>query len=98
MIIAQGLPAVLEALSASYWVVGAALGDGFAPESIAADRHGGRPLALVMGNEEEGLSAETLAACTQIVTIPGVGHDRMQSLNVAASSAILIHALLRPTA
>ena len=54
-----------------------------------------RPLALVMGNEEEGLSAATLAACGAIVTIPGAGSGQMQSLNVAASSAILIHALLQ---
>ena len=32
-----------------------------------------RPVALVLGNEEEGLSAEVAAACTRLVTIPGTG-------------------------
>ena len=92
----RDLPAVLSALGPNYRVVGAALGTGQPPEAFAGNA---RPLALVMGNEEDGLSSETLAACDGIVTIPGTGPGpeavRMQSLNVAASSAILIHALLR---
>ncbi len=90
--IAQDIAAVLRALSPNYLVVGAALGDGQPPEAFNGDS---RPLALVMGNEEDGLGAETLAACSAIVTIPGAGSGQMQSLNVAASSAILIHALLQ---
>jgi TrmH RNA methyltransferase len=50
-----------------------------------------RPIALVLGNEEDGLPRATLAACDAIVTIPGSGS--VQSLNVSASAAILIHAL-----
>jgi TrmH RNA methyltransferase len=46
----------------------------------------------VLGNEEEGVPATTLAACESIVRIPGAG--RVQSLNVAATAAILVHALL----
>jgi TrmH RNA methyltransferase len=45
---------------------------------------------LVLGNEEDGLRPATLKACDEIVTIPGSG--LVQSLNVAASAAILIYA------
>jgi RNA methyltransferase, TrmH family len=90
--LARDLPAILRALSPNYLVVGAALDNGRPLESFVG---GGRPLALVMGNEEDGLGRETLAACDAIVTIPGAGAGRMQSLNVAASSAILVHVLLQ---
>jgi len=52
-------------------------------------------LAVVLDNEEHGLSPATFGACEAIVTIPGSG--LLQSLNVAASAAILIHALARRT-
>ena len=61
----------------------------------SALRRAERPLALVLGNEEHGLPPATLAACEAIVTIPGSG--LVQSLNVAASAAILLHALARRT-
>ena len=48
-------------------------------------------VALVLGNEEHGLPRATLKACDEIVTIPGSGF--VQSLNVAASAAVLLHAL-----
>jgi TrmH RNA methyltransferase len=87
---ADRLPARLHRLTDSYRVVGAALSEkGRPPEHFRASA---RPIALVLGNEEGGLSAATLAACPEIVTIPGSG--AMQSLNVAATAAILIHALL----
>lgn len=48
-----------------------------------------RPLALVLGNEEHGLAPATLDACEAAVVIHGAG--RVQSLNVSATAAILIH-------
>jgi TrmH RNA methyltransferase len=48
----------------------------------------GRPIALVLGNEEHGLSREVAGACTALVTIPGSG--RVESLNVSAAAAILM--------
>jgi RNA methyltransferase, TrmH family len=48
-----------------------------------------RPFVLALGNEEVGLSAATLETCHACITIPGAG--RVQSLNVSASAAILIH-------
>jgi len=54
---------------------------------------GGKPVALILGNEEKGLDPATLAACDEVVTIPGSG--RVQSLNVAAAAAILIYLATR---
>lgn len=48
-----------------------------------------RPMALVLGNEERGLAAEVEAACERRVRIPGRG--AIESLNVAAAAAILLH-------
>jgi RNA methyltransferase, TrmH family len=79
------LPAALAGLRQGYRIVGAALGLG-AP---LGRRLGGKPPALILGNEEKGLDPATLAACDEVVTIPGSG--RVQSLNVAAAAAILIH-------
>jgi TrmH RNA methyltransferase len=89
------LPAALYDLKPSYRVVGAAPGDG---KPVPAGGMDGRPPALVppalvLGNEERGLDPMTLAACGEVVTIPGGG--QVQSLNVAAAAAILIYALTR---
>jgi RNA methyltransferase, TrmH family len=78
----------LQRLRPSYGVVGTAAGKG-QPLEVALNFE--KPLALVLGNEEHGLPQATLQACDAIVTIPGAG--LVQSLNVAASAAILLHAL-----
>jgi RNA methyltransferase, TrmH family len=80
----------LQQLRRSYRVIGTAAEGG---RSIEELRRGERPLAVVLGNEEHGLAPATLAACESIVTIPGSGS--VQSLNVAASAAILLHALTK---
>lgn len=83
------LPATLNQLSQSYRILGAALGRGMPMKKLGR----GTPAALVLGNEESGIDPATLAACDEIVPIPGSG--RVQSLNVAAAAAILIYALTR---
>jgi TrmH RNA methyltransferase len=75
-------------LRGAYRVVGAAPGE---HTPLSALRQAGKPVALILGNEEDGLLRATLNACDDIVAIPGAG--RVQSLNVAATAAILIHAL-----
>ena len=80
----------LQQLRRSYRVIGTAADNG---QPIEALRRAERPLAVVLGNEEHGLPPATLAACEAIVTIPGSGS--VQSLNVAASAAIILHALTR---
>jgi RNA methyltransferase, TrmH family len=51
------------------------------------------PWALVLGNEETGLAPAVAAACSRLVTIPGSG--RVESLNVSAAAAVLVHELIR---
>lgn len=93
---APALPAVLKRLRASHRVFGTAL-DQTRPTVDAGALTGWRgkqsvkPPAVVLGNEEDGIPPATLAACEAVLTIPGSG--RVQSLNVAATAAILIHAL-----
>jgi TrmH RNA methyltransferase len=83
------LPAALRELRRAYRVVGTSLAMGSVPENRAA----GRPVALLLGNEETGIDAATLAACDEVVRIPGSG--QVQSLNVASAAAILIYLLTR---
>ena len=81
----------LAALSAAgYDVVGAATRG--APAAGPRPRPGA-PWALVLGNEESGLAPAVEAACTRLATIPGAG--RVESLNVSAAAAVLLHELNR---
>lgn len=86
---APDVAGTLRALAAHFTVVGTVAAKGAAPARIDTS---GKPVALVLGNEEDGLPRETQAACTALVTLPGSGH--VQSLNVSAAAAILIYALL----
>ena len=79
----------LKRLRRDYMVVGTALERG---KPLSAYRNSAKPLAVVLGNEEYGLPRDTVAACEAIVTLGGGG--AVQSLNVAATAAILIHELL----
>jgi TrmH RNA methyltransferase len=87
---ATGFARALQQLCRSYRVIGTAAENGKPVEEL---RRSDRPLALVLGNEEHGLPLATLKACDGIVTIAGSGF--VQSLNVAASAAILLHALAK---
>jgi TrmH RNA methyltransferase len=85
---AARLAEVLHGLKASYRIVAAAPGR---HRELATIRRGDKPFALVLGNEEDGLPKATVSACDDIVAIPGSG--QIQSLNVAASAAILLYVL-----
>lgn len=86
---------VCRALQPAYEVLGAAV----SPKSRALrDWTAGRrdrspvqqkPIALVMGNEEHGLSPEVASACSQLITIPG-NSERVESLNVSVATAVLV--------
>jgi RNA methyltransferase, TrmH family len=86
---AAGLPGVLKRLKPAYRIIGTALGTGRPVEQVRLDR----PILLVLGNEEVGLDPVSAAACDEIVTLPGSGW--VQSLNVAATAAVLIHYFTR---
>lgn len=82
--------ASLRALrEAGYAVVGAATrgGKDLRPDHLA-ERLGGSPVALVLGNEEHGMSAAAAATCSHLVTLPGSG--RVESLNVSVAGAVLL--------
>ena len=82
------LPALLQALGPIYRTVAATL----RPGALAlADLPRDRPVALVLGSEEQGVSPAVLAACRREVRIAGSG--LVQSLNVAQAAAVLLHAL-----
>ncbi|MCC6717179.1 MAG: RNA methyltransferase [Acetobacteraceae bacterium] len=84
----RDLPRALLALTPHYRTVAATLDRAAMP---LADLPRDRPVALVLGNEETGLSPAVLAACRRQVRISGAG--RVQSLNVAQAAAVLLHAL-----
>lgn len=87
-------PADLAALR-THWgctLVAAATGEGSVPLDMAQ-----RPerIALLVGTEHSGLSAEALAACDARVRVPmRAGVD---SLNVAVAAAVCLHRLSRGT-
>jgi TrmH RNA methyltransferase len=84
-----GLAEWLRALAAAgYEVIGAATRGGRPDAGAVA----GKPVALVLGNEEQGMAPEVARACTRLVTLPGSG--KVESLNVSVAGAILIWELL----
>lgn len=87
LFLVSDLAAFCRELRPHYFVVGAAVrGEALAPQKT--DGHSGKPIALALGNEEEGLSAAMMAACERLVRIPGTG--KVESLNVSAAAAILL--------
>ena len=78
---------MLRDLRRSYRVIAAAAQNGQPVATLTPDA---RPIALILGNEERGLPHTTMEACDAVVTISGSG--RIESLNVSATAAILLHA------
>ncbi|MFN3448005.1 MAG: TrmH family RNA methyltransferase [Roseococcus sp.] len=87
---AEHLPTLLRRLSGQLLVTAAVAAGGAPPEALPRRK----PIALVLGNEERGPSPEVLSACEARVTLAGSG--LVESLNVAAATAVLLHALTRP--
>lgn len=84
---ADDLPAVLRAVVPRMLPVAAVPRGGVPPREVPREV----PLLLVLGNEEDGLTPATLAACPVRVTLPAAGP--VESLNVSVAAAVLIHAL-----
>ena len=95
----KSLAEFIRALRPVYEVVGADVRGGAAPlrrgmglptherRDSGGSNPGPRPVALVLGNEEDGLAPTVAAACDRLVRIPGRG--AIESLNVAAAAAVL---------
>jgi TrmH RNA methyltransferase len=66
-------------------------------KTLIADRaaalkiHSRPGIALVVGNEETGLSPEVKDCCSALVRVPGTGN--IDSLNVAQATALFLHEL-----
>ncbi len=89
----RNLPKALAALEPHYRTVAATLTPDAMPlQSLPRDR----PVALVLGNEEVGVSVSAAEACRRRVRILGAGP--VQSLNVAQAAAVLLAALTNPVA
>ena len=87
----RDLPRALRLLGERYATIAATLADAAAPlEQLS--RNGST--VLVVGNEESGVTPEVARACRHQVRIAGSG--RVQSLNVAQATAVLLHALAQP--
>ena len=86
-----------ELVDAGYDVVGAAtrggkLGGPGGKPAAGSPAVRAKPIALVLGNEEQGLAPDVAAHCTRLVTIPGSG--KVESLNVSVAAAILLWELI----
>jgi tRNA G18 (ribose-2'-O)-methylase SpoU len=73
-------------------LAGASAHGGTAPEALGCVR----PLALVIGSEGHGISAEIAGSLDHRVTLPLAG--RVDSLNAAVAAGVLLHILTRPLA
>jgi len=79
--------------SLQYDIVAAVAGDD--AETLSSAPRAART-AIVLGNEANGLPAETLACCNRRITIPM--HQRADSLNVSVAAGIILHHFLSATA
>ncbi len=89
---AEGMPETFAKLGQAGFSTFAAVPDGDAVPVTACDFRRGAVAAV--GNEGNGLTAETIKASGTKVTIPMQG--RAESLNAAASAAILMWEMMRP--
>jgi 23S rRNA (guanosine2251-2'-O)-methyltransferase len=78
-----------DAKQAGCWCYGAAAG---APTPYTAPDYSGG-VVLVLGAEGRGLRPRVASACDEMISLPLRG--RIESLNVSASAAVLLYAILQ---
>jgi tRNA (guanosine-2'-O-)-methyltransferase len=88
--VADGVAAADAARAAGYQVVGLELADGAVP---LHDLALGPASCIVVGHEDRGCSAATLAACDAVAFLPLLG--RVGSLNVATATSIALYEVRR---
>ena len=89
-------PGALAGLRSGGWeVVGLMPGAADPLASVLASVRG-QPVALVLGHEGDGLTAEATAACSHLARIPMPG--AVDSLNVAMAAGIALYELRRASA
>jgi len=91
---AEPWPGALHELRASGWTLVGTTPDSLAPplRHVAAAVEG-RRVAVLAGHEGDGLSDDARAACEHLARIPTTA--RVDSLNVAAATAIALYELCR---
>ena len=87
----ENLPETLKALAENGMSVLAGVPDSNAEKITEVDMNGG--VVAVIGNEGNGITEETCAVATKLVTIPMKG--RAESLNAAAAASIIIWEMMR---
>ena len=87
----EDLPKTLKNLSENGMAVLAGVPDSNAEKLTEVDMSGG--VVAVIGNEGNGITEETCAVATKLVTIPMKG--RAESLNAAAAASIIIWEMMR---
>ncbi len=89
-----GLPAALKQLrEAGLWAIGL---DGNASDGLEDLRVADEPVVVVVGAEGRGLSTLVEHRCDQVISIPVYG--RIESLNVAAATAVALFDIARARA
>jgi TrmH family RNA methyltransferase len=71
------------------WLVGSSARIGSPYQELCGKS---KPLILLLGNEQKGLSEEHFSACDQVFSLPMQG--RLSSLNLAVAAGILLYKLL----
>jgi tRNA (guanosine-2'-O-)-methyltransferase len=88
----DGAEAVAAAADDGYVVVGLELAEGAVPLH-QLELAEGAEVCLAVGNEDHGLSAACLAACSAVAYLPQLG--RVGSLNVATAAAVALYEVRR---
>lgn len=88
--LSDNLPVLLKQIRASHFVIGCDPEGQPMPDLLALCPGGevGKPVAIVLGNEEAGLSEPVARSCQALVSIPGGG--AIDRLNVASEACLLL--------
>lgn len=92
---------LLEALKGKMIRLGTDLGAKKSVADISSMRNGKKPMLVVLGNEEHGISDVVKENCDELVIIPwggmseGVEQSAVDSLNVAQASSIIFYEMMK---
>ncbi len=92
---------LLEALAGKMIRVGTDLSAKKSVKDLSAIANGEKPLLVVLGNEEHGISDVVKSNCDELVIIPwagmseGVEESCIDSLNVAQASSIIFYEMMK---
>ena len=88
----KSIPRLLGAMEGKMVRLGTALDGKESPRSIKK-LASGKPVILILGNEENGISDVVRQNCDHLVLIPPAGEKQVDSLNVAQAASILMYEL-----